>query len=192
MVKRLLLILSLAFFLSGCNRLDQHQPLTTEVSRVKPGDTIEETFLARRDYLNIVSICIRNPDRILLPVTFELWEKGQAAPLRTIDFSSGNIDNVDCTRLQFEPIPNSAQTTYTARLKVGATTALTNAPQFLTIEKDAGHLHYKTFYRQDIEEVIHESLTQLPPRLLADWGFLIVWVGLVGSLIWRLLGQKQS
>lgn len=186
MYRKLLLVATLALVLGGCNRLDQHQPLTTEIERVDLGSSLEETFLSRRSNLNIVSICIRNPDRLLVPIKFELWEKGIAQPVRTLDFSSGNIDATDCTRLQFEPLPTSENQTYTAKLQIGLLSLPPRTPQFLTIEKHAGHLHYKTFYKQDLSSIIHESLFALPGRLKADWIFLAFWGATCGFIMWRL------
>ncbi len=181
-MKKIFLIFISALFLGGCNRLDNHQPLTSSVEKIPEGNSISQSFTSSRDNLNIVSICIRNPERGLIPLQFSLSENDRE--VRHIDFSSGNIDNEDCTKFQFSPILDSANHLYVARISSFPPDKDKLTPTVLTIEKYGDTLHYKTFYYQSLKEAVAESFSQFPPRIIADLGFFILWgAGLIFLLI---------
>lgn len=190
------------------HRLDAHQPRTSSTLTLLPGDTITQTFLSNYNNLDIVSICLRNQDRLLQPLTFTLSNQ-QGEILRTIPISTGNIDNQDCTKFQFDPITNSADNTFSATITV-ATGSSVAAPgtQPITVEAYTGtdypqgialknmvdtnlDLHFKTFYSQAYSSVIAESLAQILPRFGRDWVFSIFWTLAVGYLIFRLIKRPR-
>ena len=188
-MKKIILISLCAFFLSGCNRLDQHQPLTSEVVKFNEGESISQEINSTRNNLNTVSICVRNPQRELISLTFTLSEGGIAK--RTINFSSGNIDNEDCTKFKFDPINDSQDKVYLATISSLPPDKNKLIPTVLTIEKHEGILHYKTFYYQSMNEVITESFTQFYNRLFLDPLFMIFWVGIVIFIIVKITRGKK-
>lgn len=181
-MKKMLFVMLSALFLGGCNRIDIHQPQTSTVTKLMEGDSVSQSFVAGRDNLNIVSICLRNFERALIPLNFSLLENN--LQIRSIDFSSGNIDNEDCTRFQFSPVLGSAHHSYVAKISSTEPGKDKLIPAVFTVEKYEGDLHYKTFYSQPLKEVVIESLSQLPPRARSDWPFLGLWLlGLIYLLI---------
>lgn len=163
------------------NRLDQHQPLTSTVTRFYEGDTISQVFYSNRNDLNTVSICIRNPDRSLTPMTFTLSVEDRV--VRTLEFSGGNIDNEDCTKFKFDKISDSQNKTYVATISSPAVDKKVRSPAAFSVEMHEGVMHYKTYYYQPLQTVVTESIAQIPPRLVSDPIFSIFW----GSVIVFLL-----
>ncbi|KKU45876.1 MAG: hypothetical protein UX62_C0026G0006 [Microgenomates group bacterium GW2011_GWA2_46_7] len=163
------------------HRLDVHQPLTTSLLHFGQGSRISQTFYSHRDNLDIVSICLRNPDRYQIPLQFVLSEGKQV--VRSLDFNSANIDFQDCTKFQFPKVEDSANKTYQVEIiSPKSTDPLSISPLILDVEahtgtdylggvaslndKDTGlDLHFKTFYHQSIQDTLVESLTQIPPRI---------------------------
>lgn len=192
------------------NRLDAHQPLTTVKLPLPLGSTATQSFLSIHNQLNIYSVCLRNPDRLLVPITFTLHEATTSAKaLRTIEFNGGNIDNADCTRLQFEPLEDSAGKTYFAKLTVNALDPqelpVDYRDLYLEADQDTGYpagtaylnstplgldFHFKTHYSQPISEVVKESLSQLPPRFLQDPGFSLFYLALLAATLYLLLRRR--
>ena len=166
------------------NRLDQHQPLTSVITRFYEGDTIAQTFVSNRDNLNTVSICIRNPDRALTPMTFKLSEGDTT--VRTIEFSGGNIDNEDCTKFKFEKITDSQNKTYVATISSPSVDKKVRSPATFSVEMHEGVMHFKTFYYQEVSQVIIESTTQFFTRLGQDPFFILVWGAFVVYLLSRI------
>jgi hypothetical protein len=189
-MKKILLIIVAGFFLSGCNRLDQHQPLTSQIIKFSEGESISEKIKATRNNLNTVSICIRNPQRELIPLTFTLTES--TTQLRTLTFSSGNIENEDCTKFKFDPITDSQGKVYTTTIKSLPPSKDKLIPTVLTVEKHEDITHYKTFYYQSTSEVIRESLTQFYYRLFLDPWFMIFWAGLAIFIIVKIVRSKSE
>lgn len=170
------------------NRLDQHQPLTSTVTIFYEGDSIAQIFPSNRNDLNTVSICIRNPARALTPMTFTLTEGDKV--IRTIEFSGGNIDNEDCTKFKFDKIPDSQNKTYVATISLRPGDKNIGIPPVFNVEMHEGVMHYKTFYYQSVKDTVAESLAQLPPRILSDWTFFIIWGSLIGLILSRLLKRN--
>ncbi len=168
------------------HRLDAHQPLTSSRLALTPGNSISQVFYSHRDSLDTVSICLRNPDRVLLPLTFSLVDS-HGTTLRTLPFSSGNIDNQDCTKFQFDPILSSAKASFTATISVAPVDPKAfPIPPNIYAESHEGTLHFKTFYYQSGSDVAKESFNQLFPRFGQDWGFTFIWTICVGYLLYRL------
>ena len=163
------------------NRLDQHQPLTTTITRFYEGDTISQVFYSNRNDLNTASICARNPDRALTPMTFKLMDG--VTIVRTLEFSGGNIDNEDCTKFKFDKIADSKHKTYTATISSPPVDKKLRSPAAFGIEMHDGIMHYKAFYYQGLSEVVSESLAQIPPRLVSDPIFSILWGSLITFVI---------
>ncbi|MFH1244006.1 MAG: hypothetical protein V1487_00320 [bacterium] len=175
------------------HRLDVHQPLTTSLLHFGQGSQISQTFYSTRNNLDIVSVCLRNPDRnqISFPLQFVLSEGKQV--VRSLDFSSANIDFQDCTKFQFPKIADSANKTYQVEIIAPKSTdPLQIRPLILDVEAHNGDLHFKTFYYQSIQDTFVESLQQIPPRILADWGFFVIWGSLVGLVLSRLLKRNRK
>jgi len=176
-MNKLLFIIVSALFLSGCNRIDVHQPLTSALIPLTAGETVSQTFVANYDNLNIVRICLRNPDRVQTPIRFSLLVDKQE--IRGIDFNSSNIDNTDCTRLQFTPIPNSAGQMFTASIMIypPKESNLPSTPIF--VEQYGQDLHFSTNYYQSLSSTLHESWTQFVRRLSLDPAFLLPYLLLI-------------
>jgi hypothetical protein len=189
-MKKLLFIIIASFFLSGCNRLDQHQPLTSQVVKFSEGESISEQIKSTRNNLNTVSMCIRNPQRELIPLTFTLTEG--TIVLRTLTFSSGNIETVDCTKFKFDPIVDSRGKIYTATIISIPPSKDKLIPTVLTVEKHEGITHYKTFYYQSTSDVIKESVTQFSNRLSQDLPFMIVWIGILAYVVVKIVRSKRA
>ncbi len=187
-MKQIILICLSAFLLAGCNRLDLHQPRTATVSPIQQGQSVSQTFVASRNNLNSVNICLRNPNRILIPVTFLLMQDDVV--VRTLDFSSGNIDAEDCARFKFAPVENSGGKTYIATIKTYSVADVISPPA-IAVERYDADLHYKTFFYQPLREVVQESLSQFSARLFGDKIFISLWGGAVLYLLIRLL-KKSS
>lgn len=188
-MKKIAILLISSVFLAGCNRLDIHQPMTSTVTKFSEGEAIAQSFISSRANLNTVSICLRNIDRALIPMTFILSEQGTV--VRTIDFSSGNIDNEDCTKFKFTPIPDSQGKSYVATISSLPPDKNKLLPAVLTIEKFGEDLHYKTFYYQPLSEVTLESLIQFYRRLSLDPFFILMYLAGMIYLIIRLLKTKS-
>lgn len=145
--------------------------------------------MSSRENLNTVMLCIRNPARVLVPLRFELKENG--IPIRTLDFSSGNIDNQDCTPFRFEPIPDSLGKRYTFSITSTALeeselsrvsmhveahydSSYPGGTSFLEEDSPLGlDLHFKTLFYQSWRDALQESLSQLVERLGQDPAFLL-------------------
>lgn len=188
-MKKIILILTTAFILSGCNRLDEHQPLTSGITKFSEGESISLPISPSRNNLNTVSICLRNPQRELIPLTFSLSEGD--SPLRTIDFSSGNIDHEDCTKFKFEPIPDSQGKKYLVTVSSQPPSPDKLIPTVLTVEKYQGAIHYKTFYYQPLNEVINESISGFIARLNDDLVFTLFWSLFMLLLIIKLIKSPK-
>jgi hypothetical protein len=188
-MKKIILVCLSTFILTGCNRLDIHQPRTSTVTQIQQGQSITQSFQSSRNNLNSVNICLRNPNRILIPLTFVLMQGEEV--IRTLDFSSGNIDVEDCTRFKFVPVENSAGKTYIAVIKTYPPAEGVLSPPTISVEKYDTDLHYKTFFYQPLKEVVQESLGQFYKRLFQDKFFILLWGGAVIYLIVRLL-KKSS
>lgn len=189
-MKKIALIIFASIFLSGCNRMDQHQPFTDGVSVLSPGGSIIQEIESSYDNLNTISICLRNPSHVTMPLTFKLTENNQV--IRTLDFSSANIDNADCTKFKFVPVEGSAGRSYLAVIE--SILASTDQPltTSITVEKSGTQLHYKTFYYQTLSQVISESVSQFYSRLFLDPWFLICWLGIVILIVFKLIRSKSE
>lgn len=189
------------------HRLDVHQPRTSTQIPLVPGDVVTQTFFSRYPNLDIVSLCLRNPDRILQPLTFTL-RSADGTVLRTLPISSGNIDNQDCTKFQFAPLTDSANQTFQATVLVATgSSVITPNLRPVSVEaytgtdylqgtashnlQDTGlDLHFKTFYSQSMAAVIQESLAQIPPRFMADPVFTLFYFGLLGWLLMKIIRRR--
>ena len=205
-MSNLFLSLLTSISLLGLNREDIHQPLTDIKPSFVGHTSVSQTFTSHYSNLDIVSICIRNPRRLLLPLKFELYQDDIEVPVRTIDFSGGNISEDDCTRFQFDPITDSQNKVYKAMITavspekddphtgmyiesfkgedyVDGTAYLDNV--------DLGYdLHFKTAYRQDIRTIFKESFTQFGTRLFKDIAFLIFYLLLISFTFNKLRRTK--
>lgn len=205
-ISRLCLIVLIGFILGGCNRLDNHQPLSSARLSFVKANEISQTFLSHHSSLNMVHICLRNPGRSLIPLVFELKDK-TGALVRRLDITGGNIDNDDCTRFQFEPITDSQNQSYTASIKNNLDPRIDPADETLLrlnvgIEAHGGgdylageasvdgvetpyDLHFKTFYQQDLKDVIIESIHNFLTRLTKDPLFFLIFVIFLIGIIWK-------
>lgn len=210
-MKKILLIVISAIFLSGCNRLDNHQPLQSSKLTFTKSDRIGQTFVSHRDNLNMVYMCVRNTGRSLIPLRFELKSDGGQV-LRTLDFTGGNIDNDDCTRFQFEPLADSKNKVYEADIVTNLDPTLEPAEVTLLrngvyIESHGGgdykdgvavvdgvptqlDLHFKTLYSQPLNDVIKEAWQGLLARLTMDPTFLLIYLALLIFLMLKLKRAK--
>lgn len=206
-MKKILLVAISAIFLSGCNRLDNHQPLQSSKLTFTKSSRIGQTFSSHRDNLNMVYICVRNSGRSLIPLRFEL-KSDEGKVLRTLDFTGGNIDNDDCTRFQFEPVADSKNKTYEADIVAQLDSKLEPAEVALLrngvyIESHGGgdykdgvamvdgqptqlDLHFKTLYSQPLKDVIKEAWQGLIARLTMDPIFMSIYLSLLIFLILKL------
>jgi hypothetical protein len=189
-MKKIILVIMSAFFLSGCNRMDQHQPLTSTVAKFSEGETITQSIYSSRPNLNTVSICLRNVKRELIPMTFTLSQGGSI--VRTMEFSSGNIDEEDCTKFKFAPIADSQDQTYLTTITSPTALADKLVPTVLQVELHDGVWHYKTFYYQSMSEVVRESVTQFADRLFSDPWFMLFWIGLIGFVTLKIIRSKSE
>jgi len=180
-MNKLFFLVVSALFLSGCNRIDVHQPLTSALIPLTAGETVSQTFVANHDNLNIVRICLRNPDRVQTSIRFSLLAEEQE--IRGIDFNSSNIDNTDCTRLQFAPIPNSAGQTFVASIMIYPREEASLPFTPIYVEKYGQDLHFSTNYYQSLPSTLHESWTQFLHRLTLDPAFLIPYLLLIIIII---------
>lgn len=186
------------------NRQDVHQPLTDTRYLLDTANSVGQTFRSSHDDLNIVSVCLRNPARLLTPLTFELYEEGKEVPLRVIAFSGGNVSEDDCTRLQFEPISDSRGTNYTFSLVSDGFVNPISAKNsmYMEVADDSNYqdgtalidgapigmdTHFKTFYRQENREVVRESIDQFIHRLPLDLSFMIPYIILLGLVTYKLV-----
>lgn len=203
-MKKILLVLISAFLLAGCNRLDNHQPMTSQKLLFKTTDIIGQTFISHRSNLNIVSICLRDPLGTPTPLKFTLLDSSNKV-IRSLNFNGANIENIDCTKFQFEPVAESKDQTYLVNISTEIDSSLTplevaSLKQGLYIEAYDGEdykggeayvggivsphdLHFKTFYRQDLKSVFKESLSSFLTRLLDDPLFIIFFIILVVLVI---------
>ncbi len=209
-MKKIIFVVLSALLLGGCNRIDNHQPLSSHKLFYQKTYSIGQVFIANRNNLNMVNICIRNPSRILLPLEFTLND-GIGQSVRKIKLDAGNIDNVDCTRMQFEPIEDSKGKKYTASITVlkdvdpdSKLVELSKPSLFIEAHgggdylggnavvdglESAYDLHFKTYYKQDLRSVIEESISTFGTRITQDLFFDIIFVLLV---LWIIKKYRQS
>lgn len=199
-MKKIIFILLASFTLAGCNRIDSHQPLSSHKLSYLKSYSIGQKFVSNRDGLNMVNICIRNPSRVLLPLQFTLLDDA-GIELRQLNLDAGNIDNVDCTRIQFEPISDSKGKVYTSIITVmkdsepdSKYVELTKPSIFIEAHGGGDYLggnavvdgqesiydlHFKTYYKQDLRSVIEESFSNFGVRLTQDLFFDIIFILLI-------------
>jgi len=210
-MKRFILVIISALLLSGCNRLDNHQPLSSHILSFAKANSISQTFVAHRNNLNMVNICLRNSSRSPISLRFTLADQSGAI-IRKLDFTGGNIDNFDCTRFQFEKIKDSADRLYTATITTNIDPALEAKDEALLrygllIEAHGGgdylggtalvdgvevpyDLHFKTLYYQPLSEVIKESWQGFFLRLTQDPIFFIIFLLLICWVVYRFKKAK--
>jgi|GEM_PF-2443261 len=202
-MKKLLIVLFSAIMLAGCNRQDVHQALGSKRILFSRANIVSQSFVSSAPNLNIVSICLRNPDRTLTPFEFTLHiATSSSQAIRTLEFTGGNIDNQDCTRFQFEPIPSSQGQLYVAQIKPKL--GLEEDPRSnIYLEANQGDdylggqaytddvptsydLHFKTSYRQDLKTVLSESFSNFISRIFQDPIFFILYAISIICLIFLL------
>lgn len=210
-MKKFIIIICSALFLSGCNRLDNHQPLSSHQLSFAKANSISQTFVAHRNNLNMVNICLRNSSRSPISLLFTLTDQ-TGAIIRELDFTGGNIDNFDCTRFQFEKIEDSAGRKYFATIATNLDPTLDVKEEALLrygllIEAHGGgdylggtasvdgievpyDLHFKTLYYQPLKEVITESWQGFILRLTQDPIFFIIFLLLIAWVVYRLKKAK--
>lgn len=193
----------------GINRTDAHQPLTNQKLPLTGHTSISQTFYSSENNLNIVSLCLRNPSRVLAPLEFSLHEATTSAkPIRTIPFSTGNIDNFDCTRFQFAPIGDSAGRSYAAQIRplesealyplIGVYVEAHNGQDYqagdayLDQAKTGYDLHFKTSYYQSLPAVAQESAAQFFRRLGQDPLFFLLYALVIIYLFTRLFKRSHE
>lgn len=185
------------------NRQDVHQPATDTHLLLDGAKSVSQTFVSARDNLNIVSVCVRNPARLLSPLRFDLFVASKTDPIRTINFSGGNVSEDDCTKLQFAPVEDSGGKSYTFTLSSPSFAAPVPAnSMYLEVASDDNYsygtaaidgtplhqdAHFMTYYRQDLGAVVEESLAQFVARLPLDLSFLIPYTILLFTVIYKLL-----
>lgn len=207
-MSNLLLGLITTISLLGLNREDLHQPLTDTKIPFIGHSVMSQTFTSNHDNLNRVSICLRNPRRLLLPLRFELKEIEQQEVIRTIDFSGGNIAEEDCTRFQFEPVENSAGRQYIA--SIIAVNEEIDSPHtgmyfeayggedyvkgyaFVDEQEVTSDLHFKTAYRENIWTTVRTSLRDFVTRLGQDPIFLVLYLALLTFVFNRYRQSSKS
>lgn len=189
-VEKIFIIIAFSIFLSGCNRLDAHQPLSDYKLPITPSTPISQTFIPSKNNLNIVSICLRNPERIQSPMIFNLYDADSVEPIRTIEFSASNIDSLDCTRFQFEPVADSVGRTYRGELlsldegdppiglyiEAYSVDDYTNGVSMVGDSIVPYDLHFKTHYTQQLDETVSDSSSNFIRRLFADIPFLTAYI----------------
>jgi len=193
------------------NRTDNHQPLSTHNLSFAKAESIGQTFVSHRPGLNIVSICLRNPNRLLTPLKFDLIDD-QSIIVRSINFTAGNIDSFDCTKFQFDPIIGSAGKSYLAQITPILDPSLILKDQELTksgiyIESHGGgdylggqalvngqttdyDLHFKTLYRQENLAIFKESYQDFFARVTKDPLFFLGFILFLGLVIWKYRKAK--
>lgn len=203
---KICLIIASGFILAGCNRLDNHQPLSSARLSFVKANEISQTFVSHHSALNMVHICLRNPGRSEIPLIFELKDK-TGTVLRKLNITGGNIDNDDCTRFKFAPILDSQNQSYTALIKTNIDPKIDPADETLLrlnvgVEAHGGgdylegeasvdgvvtpyDLHFKTFYLQDLNDVVSESLRNLLVRLTKDPVFFLFFILLLIGIVWK-------
>lgn len=210
-MKKILVVIISAIFLSGCNRLDNHQPLSSHHLLFSKADKISQSFVSNRDDLNTVYICLRNTTRSEIPLRFLLSDE-TGLVIRSLDFTGGNIDNFDCTRFQFEKISSSKGKSYTASIETNLSPDLDATDEELLryglyIEAHGGgdylagfasvdgaevpyDLHFKTLYTQPLPEILKESITQFLARLTKDPVFFLLFIALIVTFVYKLKKAK--
>lgn len=205
-IGKVCLIIASGFILAGCNRLDNHQPLSSARLSFVKSNEISQTFVSHYGSLNMVHICLRNPGRSEIPLVFELKDKAGVV-VRSLNLTGGNIDNDDCTRFQFAPIIDSQNQSYSALIKTNIDPKIDPADETLLrlnvgIEAHGSgdykegeasvdgvetpyDLHFKTFYQQDLKDVVNESIHNLLTRLTKDPFFFLVFTLLIISIVWK-------
>lgn len=189
----------LSLFTLGMNRLDVHQPRTSSKIVYDQSSSISQSFISHANNLNIVSICIRNRHRVLEPLQFNLYEATTSSPpVRTLKFSSGNIDNQDCTRFQFELISNSKGKQYLASIVRLNASQKKRSPIYIEAYHDEDYLegtafkddvplnqdlHFKTFYRQPLNQAIKGAAINFIQRIFADPLFFLFYSLLLTLII---------
>ncbi|MFZ2200164.1 MAG: hypothetical protein WAV40_05275 [Microgenomates group bacterium] len=193
------------------NRVDAHQPLSSHFIYFAKVDSISQSFVSHRPNLNIVSICLRNPSRLLTPLKFELLDSSSQV-IRSINFAGGNIDSFDCTKFQFEPVTDSSGKSYIARIKTDLAQDLgpkeiESAKSGLYVESHPGgdylggnaymdnvetmyDLHFKTMYRQELSAVFKESYQGFFIRLTKDPLFFLGFILILGLVIKKFRKAK--
>lgn len=191
------------------NRQDLHQPLTDTKLSFEKHSSMSQAFTSNYDNLNIISICVRNPERSLLPLQFTLHEStSSAAPARTLTFNGGNIDNQDCTRFQFDPITDSAGKSYVAVIKATKTekefshsgiyvesygaSDYVRGEAYLDNIVNGTDFHFKTSHRENLWGTVNESLMQFRRRLGQDIPFFTFYILVVGLVIYRLWKKRHA
>lgn len=211
-MKKIFLVVLSALVLGGCNRLDNHQPLTSHKLYFYKTNDVAQTFKSHRANLNTIFICLRNPDRTQIPLAFTLVDDAGSI-VRTLDFTGGNIDNFDCTKFKFEPLTDSADREYTAHIIVKLDPKLEPRAadgyrSGVYVETHAGgdykegtafvdgvatdkDLHFKTVFYQDLRSVVSESLSQLVSRLTTgDPLFMLLYLGVMCWIVLKLWRTK--
>lgn len=192
----------------GINRTDVHQPLSDTRLYLDKYSAVSQTFTSTHNNMNIVSICIRNPNREMTPFEFAVYEgTSSAAAVRTLAFTGGNIDNQDCTRFQFEPIADSAGKSYVAEVR--ATRPREEYPRVgIYVESYAGEdsvdgaayqdtkmiaadLHMKTAYRERLTVTVTKSITEFFTRAGQDLLFFILYGALFIYILIRIFRLKK-
>lgn len=207
MKNKLLIIVTSAFLFSGCNRLDSHQPRTNIRQPFDEAERIAQSFVSSDDNLNIVAICIRNNARILSPLVFNLYEATSSSTvIRSISINAGNIDNLDCTKFQFAPIPDSQGNTYVAEIYAPESDIYRNGVYVeayttndylqgtafqdnIPLEMD---LHFKTFFKQDFGVVISSESKKLLMRIFQDKGFFVIYIALLYAIVRKYLSLPKN
>lgn len=207
MINKIVAVLT-GITLMGINRQDLHQPLSDTRLYLDTYSSISQTFTSSHENLNIVSICIRNPNREMTPLEFAIFEStSSAVPVRSLSFTGGNIDNQDCTRFQFEPVSDSAGKNYVAMIR--ATQPREVYPRAgIYVESYAGSdtidgtayqdtkevkadLHFKTAYRERLRGTISGSISQFMRRVGQDLLFFIPYGAACIYLIIRMRRLKK-
>lgn len=205
-MKTLLPLIFVSILFSGFNRIDNHQPLTTNRLRLDPGGVIAQSFYSSRDGLNIVSVCLRS-DHFLEPLEFTLHESTiDSMAIRSISFNVANIDNFDCTKLQFDEINNSKDKQYFA-----AITRVKSEEEFLDSKpipiyaeansrndyksgsayydgvELAYDLHFKTHYKQDPGDTLEEVISDFSTRIVSDLAFFLPYSIIIIFVLYKYL-----
>lgn len=210
-MKNLLPLIFASILFSGFNRIDNHQPLTTNRLRLEPSGAIAQSFYSSRNGLNIVSICLRS-DHFLEPLEFTLHEATySSSPVRTISFNVANIDNFDCTKLQFDEINNSQDKQYFAvitRVK-SEEEFLDSKPTPIYVEANSRNdyksgsayydgvelaydLHFKTHYKQEPRDTLEEVISGFSARIVSDLAFFLPYSFIIIFVLYKYLKLKQK
>lgn len=211
MIKNLFFLIFISIIFTGFNRIDNHQPLTTNKLKLDPGGVIAQSFYSSRDRLNIVSICLRS-DYFLEPLEFALHESTtSASPIRSISFNVANIDNFDYTRLQFEEIIDSKDKQYIATIT--RPTLLEDfedtKPIAVYVEANSRDdyiqgtayyngqilsydLHFKTYYKQDPTDTLKEVVSGFGARIVSDLAFFLPYSLLIIFVLHKYLKLEKK